>query len=168
MTDSVHPINNESQTMSKAETKPLAVSKYEHLEVLVETEEKLGEVPSKRRKAVERADSKAASAPKVWRTRRRSDGKVGDMVALSKIGEACSLTPKQMFLAAEYIDTLGVMNEAKETLLRLLNHPNLVSLVDIIEDPNVNTRSDGYTVWEDCTRGTLNRLLWHEHDQERL
>jgi hypothetical protein len=72
-----------------------------------------------------------------------------------------------MFLAAEYVDTLGVMDEAKETLLRLLNHPNLVSLIDIVQDSEICTKSKDYTVWEDCNRGTLNRLLWQACDQER-
>ena len=41
-------------------------------------------------------------------------------------------------------------------MLRLLNHPNLVSLVDIVH----GTQSGfDYTVWEHCSRGTLARPL---------
>lgn len=60
------------------------------------------------------------------------------------------------------MDAAGMMDESKETLLRLLNHPNLINLVAIIQDAKVGTMSKSYTVWEDCNRGTLNRLLWHE------
>lgn len=57
------------------------------------------------------------------------------------------------------------MNEAKETLLRLLNHPNLVCLIDVVQGINVGLKSSDYTVWEDCTGGTLNRLLYRENKQ---
>jgi hypothetical protein len=47
---------------------------------------------------------------------------------------------------------------SKTALLRLLNHPNLVSLVDVVfNDPQASL--DGYAVWEFCNKGTLNRLL---------
>ena len=67
------------QSTSKPETKPSANNEYEHLELLVETDERPGEVPSKRRKAVDKADSKATSAPRYWTTRRQRDGKVGHL-----------------------------------------------------------------------------------------
>ena len=60
------------------------------------------------------------------------------------------------------------MDEVKETLLRLLSHPNLVNLIDVVQDSNAGTMSKDYTVWENCNRGTLNRLLWHAFDDERL
>ena len=60
------------------------------------------------------------------------------------------------------------MELAKETLLRLLNNPNLVSLVDIVQESNASASSKDYTVWEDCNGGTLNRWLWHESGEEML
>ena len=74
----------------------------------------------------------------------------------------------QTFLAAEFVDSQGVMELAKETLFRLLNHPNLVSIVDIVQEFNAGASSRGYTVWEDCNKGTLNRRLWHESGEEVL
>jgi hypothetical protein len=71
-----------------------------------------------------------------------------------------------MFLAAEYTDQFGVMDDARETLLRLLNHPNLVCLVDVVQDTHVGLDAIDYTVWEDCVGGTLNRLLWRENEEE--
>lgn len=61
-----------------------------------------------------------------------------------------------------------MMDESKETLLRLLNHPNLINLVAIVQDAKVGTTSKSYTVWEDCNRGTLNRLLWHEPGRRQM
>ncbi len=78
----------------RSETKPLAISEYEHLETLVETEEKVEEVPRKRREAVDQANlTVTTSAPKVWRTRRRRDGKVLNIAAPSESAEGSSLTP---------------------------------------------------------------------------
>ena len=51
------------------------------------------------------------------------------------------------------------MDDAKETLLRLLNHPNIVSLVDVVQESDVGVLARDFTVWEDCTGGTLNRVL---------
>lgn len=79
----------------------------------------------------------------------------------------CCFPPKQVFRAVEYMDTAGVMEKSKETLLRLLNHPNLVSLVAVVQDANVGMVAKSYTVWEDCNRGTLNRLLWHESGERQ-
>lgn len=52
------------------------------------------------------------------------------------------------------------MDVAKETLLRLFNHPNLVCLIDVVQYTQAGLAGRGYTVWEDCVGGTLNRLLW--------
>ena len=71
-----------------------------------------------------------------------------------------------MFLATEYVDHFKIMNDTKETLLRLLNHPNLICLVDVVQDTNVGLAASDYTVWEDCTGGTLNRLLWRENEED--
>jgi hypothetical protein len=71
-----------------------------------------------------------------------------------------------MFLATEYFDRYRIMDDAKETLLRLLNHPNLISLVDVVQDTNVGLNASDYTVWEDCVGGTLNRLLWRENEND--
>lgn len=93
MADPTNSINNKRQFASELETKPLAISEYEHLEVLFETEETVGEVPSKRGRAVDQANLTAAtSAPKVWRTRRRRDGKVCYVAAPLESAEARSLT----------------------------------------------------------------------------
>ncbi len=67
----------------------------------------------------------------------------------------------QLFLAREFVDTDEVIDDVKESLLRLLNHPNLVSLVDIVRDTDVVGGDKDYMVWEYCNKGTLNRLLWH-------
>lgn len=86
----LNPINNKR----RSETKPLAISEYEHLETLVETKERVGEVPCKRNKAVEQADLTVITpAPKVWRTRRRRDGEVLDIAAPSQSTGARNLTP---------------------------------------------------------------------------
>lgn len=73
---------------------------------------------------------------------------------------------KQTFLATEYHDNHKLMDAVKETLLRLLNHPNLISLVDVVHDTNVSLWASDYTVWEDCTGGTLNRLLWRKNEKD--
>jgi hypothetical protein len=43
-------------------------------------------------------------------------------------------------------------------MLRLLNHPNLVSLVEIVREAQPDRGFD-YMVWEYCSRGTLSRYL---------
>ena len=58
------------------------------------------------------------------------------------------------------------MSDVKETMLRLLNHPNLICLIDVVQDTNIGLKSNDYTVWEDCTGGTLNRLLFRENKQD--
>lgn len=58
------------------------------------------------------------------------------------------------------------MNDAKDILLRVLNHPNLVNLIDVVQATDGKNIAKGYTVWDDCNRGTLNRLLFHEQGQE--
>ena len=58
------------------------------------------------------------------------------------------------------------MSEAKETLLRLLNHPNLVSLVDVVQDSDAGATAKDYTVWEDCHRGSLDRRLWQGNHEK--
>ncbi|KAK2761805.1 hypothetical protein FQN54_001633 [Arachnomyces sp. PD_36] len=78
----------------------------------------------------------ATGMGKVWMTRRRVDGR--------------------LFLAQEIRDDDGVLESASESLLRLLNHNNLVSLVDV-----VGSEGDEpvFMVWEYCQSGTLSRVL---------
>ena len=73
-----------------------------------------------------------------------------------------------MFLAGEFINRQGIIEDAKDTLLRLYDHPNLVCLVDIVLDTNIGKTAKDYMVWEDCDGGTLNRLLWRADVQEPL
>ncbi len=65
----------------------------------------------------------------------------------------------QLFLSRELIYASEAVEVVKETLLRLLNHPNLVSLVDIVRDADFPGGELNYVVWEYCDKGTLNRLL---------
>lgn len=51
------------------------------------------------------------------------------------------------------------MQSTKETLLRLLNHPNLVSLVDVVCDKEVAGGDMDYTIWEYCDKGSLSQLI---------
>ena len=64
------------------------------------------------------------------------------------------------------MDNKGVIDDAKDTLLQLLNHPNLVSLIDVVRDSDISAGAMDYTVWENCNRGTLNRLLYRTPDEE--
>jgi hypothetical protein len=61
-----------------------------------------------------------------------------------------------VFLAQEFEDKQGLLDSSAESLLRLLNHENLVSLVDIEQ-----TEGDfpDFMVWEYCQRGTLSRVM---------
>lgn len=163
----MYSTNNERRNRLKLRSKPFAISEYEHLEELMEAEERPGEVPNQHQKPVDHANFGATSAPRIWRTRRRRDGQVGLKVDHPNILELMLLRPLQIFLATEFVDNLGVMSEAKETLLRLLNHPNLVSLIDVVQDSDAGMTAKEYTVWEDCNQGSLNCRLW-QGDHERL
>ncbi|KZF21162.1 kinase-like protein [Xylona heveae TC161] len=122
----------------------LSVSKYEHIEVLKHVPEVPGQRPNTNYKWLEGKDT----VPKLWITRRRTDGKI--------------------FLARSFIYTLPAFAEAQESLLRLLNHPNLVSLVGIVRDREELGGDIDYAVWEYCERGTLNRLLSRRPDEFAL
>ena len=76
----MHSTNNERRNSWKLRSKVPAISEYEHLEELVETEERRGEVPRQHQKLVDHANFGATSALRTWRTRRRRDGKVGHTV----------------------------------------------------------------------------------------
>lgn len=65
----------------------------------------------------------------------------------------------QLFLARALDDENTVVQSTKESLLRLLNHPNLVSLIDVIHDTDIAGGSIDYTVWEYCDKGNLSQLL---------
>lgn len=73
-----------------------------------------------------------------------------------------------MFRAAEYVDGTDLIEDAKEILLQVLNHPNIICLIDVVQAKNAGSTAKAYTVWEDCNRGTLNRLLWHEPGQNQV
>ena len=73
----------------------------------------------------------------------------------------------QIFLAEEINDIKRVLDDSKDTLLQLLDHPNLISLVDIVRDTDISRDSADYMVWEYCDRGTLNRLLYHPRDEKQ-
>lgn len=66
------------------------------------------------------------------------------------------------------MDNKGVIDDAKDTLLQLLNHPNLLSLMDVVRDSDISAGAMDYTVWENCSRGTLNRLLYHTVDEDPM
>ncbi|KAI9788080.1 MAG: hypothetical protein M1833_003125 [Piccolia ochrophora] len=78
---------------------------------------------------------------KVWKTRRRADGKI--------------------FLAQEFCDDLDIIHDVQESLLRLLNHPNVINLVDIVKDSKNLEGGIDFAVWEWCDQGSLSRLMWH-------
>ncbi|KAI9658207.1 MAG: hypothetical protein M1829_006811 [Trizodia sp. TS-e1964] len=106
------------------------LSKFEHIEELQRSDELAGQRP---------VDSEHSGPLKIWKTRRREDGKI--------------------FLAQEFEDTQGIVEEMREPLLRLLTHPNIVSLIDIVRDSDIVAYARDYTVWEDADMGNLNRVL---------
>jgi hypothetical protein len=64
----------------------------------------------------------------------------------------------KLFLAAEFHDPEKLTQTLRTSLLSLLNHPNLITCVDIV----CATKDDGendYAVWEHCDAGTLHNLL---------
>ncbi|MCJ1461555.1 hypothetical protein MMC07_000152, partial [Pseudocyphellaria aurata] len=144
--------DNSRRARTKLETNMYTLSDYEHLEVLTPTEERAGQRPVKSKRNSLRGgnigNAGTISGTRIFKTRKRRDGKI--------------------FRAVEYIDPAGVMDETKEMLLWLLNHPNLVSLVAVVQDANVGSTAKSYAVWEDCNRGTLNRLLWHGAGQAQI
>lgn len=62
----------------------------------------------------------------------------------------------------------AVLPAARETLFHLLNHPNIVNLVDMVENSKGITAHppagpmEDYTVWEDMNAGSLDALLPQE------
>ncbi|KAI9738746.1 MAG: hypothetical protein M1834_008253 [Cirrosporium novae-zelandiae] len=93
-------------------------------------------------------ESFRGSNPKIWMTRRRRDGKI--------------------LLAHEFVDRNGVLEEVYDTLLGVLNHPNILSLVDIVLDADVDANALNYTVWEYADQGNLNRLLWNREGEDQI
>ncbi|KAI9709412.1 MAG: hypothetical protein M1812_007689 [Candelaria pacifica] len=167
--DDVYLPENPTQVAAKQDANDFVISKYEHLEELKPWHEEAGSAPVsleelKKRRASDvtetvRKGRKSGAAKsrlslaeqpvhKVWLTRRRRDGK--------------------LFLAQEFIDKDEIADETKETLLRLLNHPNLVSLADLQRDSLLSDQCMDYTVWDYCDKGTLNRLLWHAPGQKQI
>ncbi|KAI9877657.1 MAG: hypothetical protein M1830_003176 [Pleopsidium flavum] len=160
---------NTRAVMARSGLDRTSVSKYEFLQQLEYGREVNGTEPEylKRKGAKLLADGKALvpaqaaneeiekvqreterGPPFTWMTRRRRDGK--------------------LFLARQFVDSDQVIDDAKESLLRLLNHPNLVSLVDVIRDTDIVGGSVDYMVWEYCDKGTLNRLLWHGPGKQQV
>ncbi|KAI9775003.1 MAG: hypothetical protein M1835_005977 [Candelina submexicana] len=160
---------NPAQIAARRNANDFVISKYEHLEELIPWHEEAGSAPIsldelRKRRANDWTDAlrhqprlgaaqsrlSLAKQPihKVWLTKRRRDGK--------------------LFLAQEFKDKDEIADETKETLLRLLNHPNLVSLADLRRDSLISEKSKDYTVWDYCDKGTLNRLLWHAPGQEQI
>lgn len=141
-----------------------SVSKYEFLRELRHCPELNGEAPSYLRHAgtvaaderilepetnlkhALRPHMQAKVAGKIWLTRRRRDGK--------------------LFVSKEYHDKDGAVKVAKESLLRLLNHPNLISLVDIVNEEDGVGGQMSYMVFEFGNDGTLNRRLWRAPDED--
>jgi len=74
----------------------------------------------------------------------------------------------QLFLARALEDQNMVVQSTKESLLRLLNHPNLVSLIDVIHDTDIAGGSIDYTVWEYCDKGNLSQLLESSDGMKRV
>ncbi|SLM41063.1 Serine/threonine/dual specificity protein kinase, catalytic domain [Lasallia pustulata] len=157
--------DNPRRVKARRETVPYTISKYEHLEQLHNLFEDAGRLPVEPRKSLrapgktdddESADQDGADSgrgrtardPRIWRTRRRRDAKI--------------------FLGQEFVDNKGVIDDAKDTLLQLLNHPNLLSLMDVVRDSDISAGAMDYTVWENCSRGTLNRLLYHTVDEDPI
>ena len=174
MARAMSAVKSSRRAETEPETKPYALSKYEHLEILVGTEEIPGREPVKgyrtSRNEEEHIKIKSRSNWRTLKLRRRQDGKAKPNIAclktLPQFADCCP--PTQVFRAAEYVDETGLMDDAKATLLRVLNHPNIISLIDVVQAQNTGSTAKDYTVWEDCNRGTLNRLLWHEPGQKQM
>ncbi|KAH0538899.1 hypothetical protein FGG08_004555 [Glutinoglossum americanum] len=118
----------------------MSLSKYEHLEevLLLEKEESCAIVPAD--------DIFAKPTTTTWITRRRQDGK--------------------LFLAVELEDSIGLIDRVGEGLKRLLNHPNLVCLVDIARDSKVPGGGKDFLVWDKCDTN-LNKLFLQMEEQRR-
>ncbi|KAI9808886.1 MAG: hypothetical protein M1827_007161 [Pycnora praestabilis] len=117
----------------------LGLSKYEHLSLLSSTTSEAKEI--QHRSGPLKCSEETPG--RVWMTRRRHDGK--------------------LLLAQEFKDSHCIIDETKETLLRLLNHPNLVRLLDVVCDTDIAGGKTDYTVWEYCDKGTLSHLLSSLH-----
>jgi hypothetical protein len=89
---------------------------------------------------------------KIWMARRRRDDKVREpyLSVMDQIVDRKRCTAS--FLARAFEDRNGLVHSTKESLLRLLNHPNLVSLVDVIHDKEIAGGSIDYTIWEYCDK----------------
>ena len=74
----------------------------------------------------------------------------------------------QLFLARVLEDGTGVIHSTKESLLRLLNHPNLINLVDVVCDKDVAGAEIDYTIWEYCDKGNLSQLLGPSESMKRV
>ena len=152
------------QTFSKmlrgSELREMSLSKYVHVEKLSHDEHQTST-------GLQLASRKGQRPLKTWKTSRRVDEKVGTPVSESSCSR-CELTRRslQIFLARELDDANKLDSETRESLLRLLNHPNLVNLADIIYE----SEEDGYNfcVWDYCDRGPLSRLLYPEGDSNRM
>jgi hypothetical protein len=74
----------------------------------------------------------------------------------------------QLFLAREYRDPLKVLPEIKDSLQAILNHPNIVNLVDVVPDYSELGGGFDYMVWEVCEKGSLAQVLERqERDRSR-
>lgn len=201
-------VNRSRRSQASVQSDPSGASEYELVELLIPDKEIAGQKPFPLGQWEEEKEarisapryiktayspdndegaSKVGTTGRMWRARRRRDGKVsfsrlGGEFFFGGGGPLCMLFfffwldakkkglaliyINQVFLATEYVDHYKIMDEAKETLLRLLNHPNLISLVDVVQDTKVGLESSNYTVWEDCVGGTLNRLLFRENEEK--
>ena len=70
MATSMYVTDNPRRAKARSETNPFAISKYDHLEELVPTDEQDGYAPVKR--------ARKGEGCRIWRTRRRADGKVSE------------------------------------------------------------------------------------------
>lgn len=104
---------------------------------------------------------------RIWMARRRRDDKVSEFYRANHIRFLIEIAV-QLFLARAYEDRNGLINSTKESLLRLLNHPNLVSLIDVIQDTDIAGGNIDYTVWEYCDRGSLSLLLGQTDSIKRV
>lgn len=80
-------------------------------------------------------------------------------VRLCRVTKSLIKDDVQLFLARALEDRNGVIQNTRESLLRLLNRPNLVSLVDVVCDKDVAGGDIDYTLWEYCDKGNLSQLL---------
>ena len=106
--------------------------------------------------------------PRIWMARRRRDDRVREPICPTIPSEQILIRDNvQLFLARALEDRYGVVLSTKESLLRLLNHPNLVSLVDVVCDKDVVGGDIDYTIWEYCDKGNLSQLLGQNQGTKR-